>query len=84
MVTVTLTPSAAADFEDLPRPIQTRVVALFRRLEHWPEVSGVKPLRGNLAGSYRIRTGDYRLQFRVEGHKLRVVKIGHRAKFYED
>ncbi len=84
MVTVSVTASAAADFEDLPRPIQTRVVALFRRLEHWPEVSGAKPLRGKLAGSYRIRTGDYRLQFRVEGHRLRVEKIGHRGKFYEE
>jgi mRNA-degrading endonuclease RelE of RelBE toxin-antitoxin system len=84
MVTVSLTPSAAADFENLPRPIQTRVAALFRRLEHWPEVSGVKPLRGSLAGRCRIRTGDYRLQFRVEGNTLRVEKIGHRDRFYEE
>jgi mRNA-degrading endonuclease RelE of RelBE toxin-antitoxin system len=84
MVTVTLTARAAADLERLPRPIQTRVAALLRRLGHWPEVSGAKPLRANLAGRYRVRTGDYRLQFHVEGNKLRVEKIGHRAKFYED
>src|SRR5436305_279135 len=29
-----------------------------------PRVSGAKPLRGRLAGKYRLRTGDYRLQFR--------------------
>jgi len=29
---------------------------LLERLEKWPNVSGAKPLRGNLAGRYRLRT----------------------------
>ncbi len=43
------------------------------RLESWPQVSGVKRLTGNLAGKYRLRTGDYRLQF-VVSTKRRTVK----------
>ena len=39
---------------------------------------------GGLAGSYRLRTGDYRLQFHVEGETVFVEKIGHRDGFYED
>jgi mRNA-degrading endonuclease RelE of RelBE toxin-antitoxin system len=49
----------------------------------WPTVSGAKPLTGKLAGHYRIRTGDYRLQFRVEGERVIVEKVGHRDRFYE-
>jgi addiction module RelE/StbE family toxin len=45
---------------------------------------GAKPLSGNLAGHYRIRTGDYRLVFRLEGQTIVVVKIGHRSRLYGD
>lgn len=83
MAKVIVTPTAAARLDALPRPIQARMIGLFERLRKWPEISGVKPLRGNLAGSYRIRTGDYRVQFRVDGETVKVEKIGHRDKFYE-
>jgi mRNA-degrading endonuclease RelE of RelBE toxin-antitoxin system len=52
------------------------------RLEQWPDVSGVKPLTGDLAGRYRLRTGDYRVQFHVAGEIVTVEKIGHRDAFY--
>ena len=84
MSRVTVTPAAAAEFEDLPRAIQTGILHLFDRLRNWPDVSGVKPLRGPLAGKYRLRTGDYRLQFSVIGDEVRIEKIGHRDRFYED
>jgi mRNA-degrading endonuclease RelE of RelBE toxin-antitoxin system len=80
---VKLTAEAAQGLEELPIVIHTRVLALLERLEAWPLVSGAKPLSGNLAGSYRLRTGDYRLQFRVKGREVIVEKIGHRDQFYE-
>ena len=57
---------------------------LLARLDQWPEVSGVKALRGELAGWYRVRTGDYRVRFRVEGELVIVGKIGHRKDIYDD
>ena len=42
------------------------------------EVSGAKPLSGDLAGHYRLRTGDYRLRFDVEGETVIIHKVGHR------
>jgi mRNA interferase RelE/StbE len=45
---------------------------------------GAKPLSGNLAGWYRMRTGDYRVRFRVQGETVVVDKIGHRSEFYEN
>jgi len=37
-----------------------------------------------LARKFRMRTGDYRLQFRVEGRDIVIEQIGHRAGFYEE
>jgi mRNA-degrading endonuclease RelE of RelBE toxin-antitoxin system len=81
---VELTPGAARQLEALNNPIHGRVLRLLARLERWPEVSGAKPLRGELAGHYRLRTGDYRIQFYVAGDLVVVQKIGHRDGFYEE
>lgn len=81
---VLLTPEAAAQIDALPRPIHARVLKLLERLRAWPEVSGAKPLKGDLAGHYRLRTGDYRVQFHVRDDKVIVEKVGHRDGFYED
>jgi len=85
MATVVLTSDAVRDLSGLPAPIIARMDRLVERLRHWPDVSGAKPLTGNLAGKYRLRTGDYRLQFRVETTRKtlkvkRVVKKGKKEK----
>jgi mRNA-degrading endonuclease RelE of RelBE toxin-antitoxin system len=84
MVHVQLTPSAAAELVQLPAVIQARMAKVIRRLRDWPDVSGAKPLRHELAGRYRIRTGDYRIQFFPRGEILLVEKVGHRDGFYEE
>jgi mRNA interferase RelE/StbE len=84
MATVELTPEAAAQAQRLPETIHRRVFAIIKRLEKWPAVSGVKRLSGNLAGWYRVRTGDYRIRFRVQGDTIIVDKIGHRRDVYEE
>ena len=84
MATVTYTPDAAKQFRELPTTIQIRIAQVMTRLEGWPEVSGAKPLRHELAGHYRIRTGDYRVQFHIVGESVIVERIGHRDGFYED
>lgn len=83
MARVTITRQAARQFDELPRPIRERVEKIMVRLERWPDVSGVKPLRGSLAGQYRVRTGDYRVQFRVQGEGVTIEAMGHRGGFYE-
>ena len=94
MALVKMTTEATAQAEKLPNEIHRRVLKLMKRLEDWPVVSGVKALSDNLAGWYRMRTGDYRLRFRVEsvegdaeGEKIVMIivdKIGHRKDIYED
>lgn len=90
-VRVLLTQAARKQFDDLPCAIQTRALNLFRRLGGWPNVSGVKALAGPWAGQYRMRTGDYRVQFRVltvwgkdeAVTTILIVKMGHRDGFYD-
>ena len=83
MVVVTLELEAAEQLDRLPERIKSRVAGIIERLGHWPEVSGAKPLRGELAKHYRIRTGDYRLQFRVADDEVIIERLGHRDRFYE-
>jgi len=83
-MSVLLTPAAAEQLESLNNPIHVRVLKLLIRLEGWPHVSGAKPLTGELSGRFRLRTGDYRIQFQVAGDVITVEKIGHRDGFYED
>ena len=94
MATVVIEREAREQFHDLPVTIRNRIEKLFARLEKWPEVSGAKALTGNLAGHYRVRTGDYRVQFRVvqigaikggsRSDQVIIEKVGHRDRFYED
>jgi mRNA-degrading endonuclease RelE of RelBE toxin-antitoxin system len=84
MATVLMTAAAAGQVETLPMTIRVRVAGIIERLEKWPVVSGAKPLKGALAGHYRMRTGDYRVQFHVSGDSVVIEKVGHRDGFYED
>lgn len=88
MAMVQLTPQARENFARLPKAIRPRVARLIGRVGNWPDVSGAKALSGELAGHYRLRTGDYRVQFTVrrdgEDWVVIVDKIGHRDGFYDD
>ena len=81
---VTITSIAAEQFAALPRTVQVRVMRIFERLERWPDVSGAKPLRGDLSGWFRVRTGDYRILFSASDDEVVVEKIGHRDGFYDE
>ena len=83
MAKVRLTPEAAEGLEELPLVIHARVLRLLERLRQWPAVSGARPLTGKLAGRYRLRTGAYRVQLRVDGPTVTVERIGHRDGFYD-
>ena len=83
-MTILLTPEAQAEFDALPGVIRARVLGIFERLASWPAVSGAKALSGDWAGHYRIRTGDWRVIFRVVTPQIIVVRIKHRSEVYED
>jgi mRNA-degrading endonuclease RelE of RelBE toxin-antitoxin system len=83
-VVVLLAKDAQADIDDLPVTIQARVNGVIARLRQWPNVSGAKPLRGDWAGCFRIRTGDWRVIFQPISPNVLVVRIKHRSEVYDD
>ena len=84
MAKLIVTRAANEQFMRLPVTIRARVLSVYERLEAWPQVSGAKPLRGDLAGNYRIRTGDWRVVFRVEGQNVVVWRIDNRKDVYRE
>ena len=80
---VTIRDDALDDLEHLPGTIQERVLDVVERLEHWPQVSGIKALTGDWRGHSRIRTGDYRVVFKVLPDRIVVVRVAHRKEVYE-
>lgn len=72
---------------DLPRinvKMRERIRrAIESRLMTAPQEYGL-PLRKNLGGHWKLRVGDYRVVFKVEGEVVHVLGIRHRKNIYED
>ncbi|MDT8366777.1 MAG: type II toxin-antitoxin system RelE/ParE family toxin [bacterium] len=67
-------PKAARD--QIRRPIE-------ERLTKAPQEYG-QPLRKTLKGYWKLRVGDYRVVFRIEGTEVIVLVIKHRKDVYGD
>lgn len=84
MAKVVFSDQALADLGRLTNPMLARVQAIVERLVKWPDVAGKKPLRGDLKGCFRLRTGDWRVVVRPVGDVVWVVRIDNRRDVYED
>jgi mRNA-degrading endonuclease RelE of RelBE toxin-antitoxin system len=82
VATVLITAAAQRQVLSLPAAIQVRVAAIVDRLAKWPAVSGAKPLRHGLKGSFRIRTGSYRVVFEITGDVVTVTNVDDRRDVY--
>lgn len=56
--------------------------AIESKLTPKPEVFG-KPLRRSLKGYWKLRVGDYRIIYRIEKAKIKILVIRHRSVVYE-
>ena len=83
MAKVNLTPDAVSGFGKAPTGMIRRLNDALERLEKWPDVSGAKPLRGNLKGCFRLRSGDWRIVFRPAGDDVLVIAIDNRRDVYD-
>ena len=57
--------------------------AIEEKLTTRPEAYG-KPLRRSLKGYRKLRVGDYRVIFRIEGNTVKIFVIQHRSVVYEN
>jgi mRNA interferase RelE/StbE len=81
--TLEFTASAAREFKKLERAVQRRIAPRIDELVKDPIPPGAKKLRGD-PDHYRIRVGDYRIIYRIDGNGVAivVVKIGHQREVY--
>lgn len=73
--------STEADIQRLPQRIRGQILRKIERLERGLH-GDIKQLSGPDAG-YRLRSGDYRILFEVEGDIIVIQKIGHRKEVYD-
>ena len=73
--------AARIDVRRLDRPTAMRV---FDGILHFARSGGgdVRPLHGDMADSFRLRVGDYRVLFTLEEHDMRIHGVRHRSEVY--
>lgn len=81
---IELSKRALADLERLDRTAGRRIVKRLDWLAENFESIVPLPLTGDLAGSYKLRVGDYRVIYRVVHDEglLHIEVIGHRRDVY--
>jgi mRNA interferase RelE/StbE len=81
--TLEFTASATREFRGLQRQLQRRITAKVTALCEDPFPPGSKKLKTQ-ANHFRIRVGDYRVVYRIDGKRVVVVivRMGHRREVY--
>ncbi len=75
---------ALPDLEGLPANLWRRVLkAMEGRLTVDPARYGVR-LRQNLRGLWKLRVGDYRIVYEIEGQTVRIWAVLHRKLVYPE
>jgi mRNA interferase RelE/StbE len=72
------------DLPKIPNDIRLRIKkAIEERLMTDPTKYG-KPLRKSLKGYWKLRVGDYRIVYKIEGNEVIVLGIIHRKEVYKN
>ncbi len=79
---VELLPVAAREIRKLAPEAQRRVQAVIELLRENPRPPAARKLTGRV--EWRVRTGDYRVLYRIEDDRLLIVVVsaGHRREVY--
>ena len=72
------------DAAAIAKAIRERIrSAIDTRLTTEPALYG-KPLRGTLAGYWKLRVGDWRVVYVIRGSEVIVYAIKHRSRVYDE
>lgn len=75
---------ATEDIPRIPSNLHRRIAkAIASRLAHAPHQYGA-PLRKTLRGYWKLRVGDYRVAYKIEGSEIWILGIQHRKTVYQD
>ena len=83
MLKVEWTEKAIADLGKLDRLITRRIIRKVTWFAKNFEKITPEPLSGGLKGMFKMRVGDWRVVYKVEGGTARIYFVGHRRDIYE-
>jgi len=83
--TIEFLKTAEKELAALPQDTQRQIARKIETLRENPRPAGVKLLHAT-ERFYRLRVGDYRVIYLIEGRRLviLVIKIGHRKDVYKN
>jgi mRNA interferase RelE/StbE len=73
-------PRAVKDLDTLDRPTARRVLEKIRELEN--NLAGDVKRLTSFTPEFRLRVGDYRVLFEIEGDRVIIYRIKHRSRAY--
>ncbi len=73
-------PRAIRDLEGLPSRIRGRVLARIEEMSN--DLKGDVKRLTDFTPEYRLRVGDYRILFELEGERIVIYRIRHRREAY--
>ncbi|HEX3313620.1 MAG TPA: type II toxin-antitoxin system RelE/ParE family toxin [Gemmataceae bacterium] len=86
MFDVVLSPTAEAFYANSDRILAKKLARCFAQLESDPRRhNNIKRLKGEFAGLFRYRVGDWRVIFRIDetASRVLVLAVAHRKDIYE-
>lgn len=85
MYSVRILKAAGKELERLDKPVAKRIAERIHWLVENVEDTSLQALKGDLAGLYKLREGDYRIIYEII-HKEKIIiihSIGHRRDVYQ-
>ena len=82
---IEVAPAAARDLKRLDPHVRLQLLQASSLLVQAPYPSGterIKSLVGVTPLHFRLRVGDYRIIYRVEGKRVLIVRVAHRREAY--
>ncbi len=86
MYNVVLSTEAQKIYASADQALAKKIARCLEQLEQTPRLHpNIKPLKGELAGYYRYRVGDYRVIYLINDETSHVIvnTIAHRREAYE-
>ncbi|MBI4447211.1 MAG: type II toxin-antitoxin system RelE/ParE family toxin [Acidobacteria bacterium] len=85
MFTVRILKDASRELERLDQPVARRIVQRIRWLAENVETIKTEGLKGELAGLFKLREGDYRIIYEIVRKERLIIihSIGHRSRIYK-
>ena len=83
MVKVEWTERAIKDIERLDKPIAQRILRKLDWFSRNFERLNPEPLSGRFKGTFKLRLGEWRVIYTIEGETAVIQFVGHRREIYK-